>query len=102
MDVYLIFALVAGGISMGLLIRQHERAHAGVGNGSNHVLSPTQLLEAFLTGASAAAGARVCRLALDPTIVQFTSDDRLYVFVGGLAIILLAVYGIRRLAGSCD
>jgi hypothetical protein len=46
-------------------------------------------LAAFLTGAAAAGGARLCWLALEGTI-PLPTPDRTYVFFGGLAVIALS------------
>ena len=57
-------------------------------------------LVAFLTSAAIPAGAKVCVLAFDTaTIVNASDNERLYVFVGGLAVIwvsLDAVLGALR------
>ena len=49
-------------------------------------------LVVFLTSSAIPAGLKVCVLAFDKaTIVNVTDNERLYIFVGGLAVIWVSV-----------
>lgn len=50
----------------------------------------------YLCAAGVAAGGKVCLLACQSTVLQALNHERLYVFIGGLAVIWVSVISLAQ------
>ena len=50
----------------------------------------------FLASAGMLAGIKVCMLAVDKNLCEPLKPDRLYIFVGGFAVILCSIFAVVR------
>jgi len=87
MDGYLLASFILGCVAVITLLVFRVTKHKS--------LDLPDAIVAFLTAAGIGGGIKVCVLAFNPILVSLGSD-RLYVFIGGLAVIWVSVQALYK------
>ena len=89
-DLYLKASFICGTVVMiGLFISKF--IHYINSKNEKWVINLSEGVVAFLTGSAIPAGIKLCVLSIDSNVFQNATNERLYIFLGGLTVIWVSI-----------